>query len=267
MMKKYFLKFNDRIRFILNEGTKSDQGDSSSLEKGLIMFVKDNSMCGEGVGFGVPALEYQNKIIFSTSAKINNYDKKLQKSFSIDAYHRITWMHKFLINDRFYSIISDKFKHRYQQDKKYQKFLRFFMKLITLLGFRISTEKISSKGFVDVSYEITKDNLIISVDTSRLIDKEYRKLLIFNEQSADFDLYRDEFIELRKDDIGVWEEAQCQEASLTNESAKTTFFIKKINGTKLFRGRELLEPRLDWAGFCYIIPSKVENLRYIIQVK
>lgn len=266
-MRQYFLKLNDRVGFILNKGTDNGQGDSSSLEKGLIMIVRDNPVCGEGVGFGVPALEYQDKIIFSTSARINKDDNKLIKSFSMDAYHRRTWMHKFPINDRFYSIISDKFKHRYQRDKQYQKFLRFLMKFITLLGLRISTETISSKGFIDVTYRILGYNLIILVNTSGLRDKKYRRLLIFNEQSADFDLYRDESIELRKNEIGVWEEAYCKEASLTNESAKTTFFVKEINGTKLFRGRELLQPRLDWAGFCYIIPQKVEHLQYIIRVK
>jgi hypothetical protein len=266
-MRQHFLKLNDRVGFILNEGIDRGQGDSSSLEKGLIMIVRGNPVYGEGVGFGVPALEYQDKIIFSTLARINKDDNKLVKSFSMDAYHRRTWMHKFPINDRLYSIISDKFKHRYQRDKQYQKFLRFLMKFITLLGLRISTEKISSKGFVDVTYRISEDNLIIIVDTSGLLDKEYHRLLIFNEQSADFDLYKDEIIELRKDEIGVWEEAYCQEASLTNESAKTTFFVKKLDGTKLFRGRELLQPRLDWAGFCYIIPQKIEHVQYVIRIK
>ena len=266
-MKKYFLKLNGRVGFILNEGSDNGQGDSSSLEKGLIMLAEDNSVCGEGVGFGVPALEYQENMIFSTSATINSNDINLVKSFSIDAYHRRMWMHKFPINDRFSSIISNKFSHRYRQDKKNQKLLKCLMKVITLLGLRKSTQRIHSKGFVDISYKISGDNLIIVVDTSRLLDKKYSRLLIFNEQSSDFDLYSDEFIELRKDDIGVWEETHCQEACLTNESIKVTFCVKQLDGIKLYRGRELLQPRLDWAGFCYIIPSKVETLQYIIRLK
>ena len=109
--------------------------------------------------------------------------------------------------------------------------------------------------------------MVITVNTSRILDKKFNRLLIFNEQSADFDLYRDDFAQLRKDDIGVWEEINCQEACLTNESAKITFCVKKLDGTKIYRGRELLQPRLDWAGFCYITTSKVENLQYIIQIK
>jgi hypothetical protein len=266
-MKKYYLKLNDRVGFILNEGPDNGQGDSSSLEKGLIIIVEDNSVCGEGVGFGVPALEYQENMIFSTSATINSDDKKLLKSFSMDAYPRRTWLHKFTINDRLSSIISDKFSYLYWQDKKNQKLLKCLMKVITLLGFRKSIQRIPSKGFVDISYKLSGDNVIIVVDTSRLHDKKYSRLLIFNEQSSDFDLYRDEFTELRKNDIGAWEETYYQEACLTNENAKVTFCVKKLDGIKLYRGRELLQPRLDWAGFCYIIPSKVENLQYIVRLK
>ncbi len=266
-MKKYSFKLNDDVALILNEGTENGQGDSSSLEKGLILNVRNNSVCGEGVGFGVPALEYQDKIIFSTSSKIHKDDNKFVKSFSMDAYHRVVWMHKFLINDRFYSMISDRFKQRYQQDKKYQKLLQVLMKFITLLGLRLSTQRIPSRGSVDISYKTSGYNLIIDVDTSNISDKKYTKLLIFNEQSSDFDLYSDELVELRKGDIGVWEEVHCQKSCLTNESIKITFCMKKLDGIKLFRGREVLQPRLDWSGFCYVIPSKIRNLQYIVNVK
>lgn len=265
--EKYFLKFNNHVKFILNEGTDSSQGDSSTLEKGLMMIIEKHSLCGEGVGFGVPALEYPQKIIFSTSAKIKSENGKLVKSFSMDASHRRTWMHKFTIDDRFYSIISNKLSYKYKRDEKYRKLVKCLMKFITILGLRISTQKTRSKGFVDITYAASRDNLVITVNTSRILDKKFNRLLIFNEQSADFDLYRDDFAQLRKDDIGVWEEINCQEACLTNESAKITFCVKKLDGTKIYRGRELLQPRLDWAGFCYITPSKVENLQYIIQIK
>jgi hypothetical protein len=265
--ERYFLKLNNRIKFILDEGPDSSQGDSSTLEKGLKMIIENNSLCGEGVGFGVPALEYQENIIFSTSAKIKNENGTLVKSFSMDASHRKTWMRKFTINDRFYSTISNKLSQTYKRDEKYRKLVKCLMKFITILGFRISTQKIRSKGFVDITYAVSRDNLVISVNTSRILDKQFNRLLIFNEQSADFDLYRDDFNQLRKDDIGVWEETNCQEACLINESSKIMFCLKKLEGTKLYRGRELLQPRLDWAGFCYITSSKVENHQYIIQIK
>ena len=78
------------------------------------------------------------------------------------------------------------------------------MKFITILGLRISTQKTRSKGLVDITYAISRDNLVITVNTSRIHEKKFNKLLIFNEQSADFDLYRDDYTQLRKDDIGVW---------------------------------------------------------------
>jgi hypothetical protein len=265
--EKYFLKLNNRVKFILDKGPDNSQGDSSTLEKGLKMIIENNSLCGEGVGFGVPALEYPGNIIFSTSAKIKNENGTLVKSFSMDGSHRKTWMHKFTINDRFYSTISNKLSHTYKRDEKYRKLIKGLMKFITILGLRISTQKTRSKGFVDMTYAISRDNLVISVNTSRILDKKFNKLLIFNEQSADFDLYRDDFTQLRKDNIGVWEETNCQEACLTNESAKITFCLIKLDGAKLYRGRELLQPRLDWAGFCYITASKVENRQYIIEIK
>ncbi len=267
VQEKYFLKLNNRIKFILDRGPDDRHGDSSTLEKGLKMIIENRSLCGEGVGFGVPALEYPENIIFSTSAKIKNENGKLVKSFSMDASHRKTWMNKFTINDRFYSTISNKLSQTYKREEKYRKLIKWLMKFITILGLRISTQKTRSKGFIDITYAISRDNLVITVNTSRILEKKFNKLLIFNEQSADFDLYQDDFTQLRKDDIGVWEETNCQKACLTNESEKITFCLKKMDETKLYRGRELLQPRLDWAGFCYITSSKVENHQYIIEIK
>lgn len=263
--KFYSLKLNETISLVLYEGAEPAQGDSSSLQKGLVMFHKARPLCGEGVGFGVPAVEYSDQVLFSTSANAQATKGELIKNFWIDAMPRITWT-KFTIDSSPYLVLQRLLDNMYQTDRKSRLLLTYMMKLQPLLGVKLSFQKIARRGFVEVKYSLSGRDISITVDSAKLSDKKFKRLLVFSEQSASFDTYKDNLRTLRKTGIGVWEEVKSRRASLTNEESNVTFCVEDICGTKLYRGRELLKPRLDWAGFCYSIPSHQQRFSYTIRI-
>ena len=263
--RSYSFRINDTISLVLYEEAKPAQGDSSSLQKGLVMFHKARSLCGEGVGFGVPAVEYSDQVLFSTSANVRATNGELIKNFWIDAKPRITWT-KFTIDSSPYLILQRRLDNMYRTDRKSRLLLTYMMKLQPLLGVKLSFQKIARRGFVEVKYSLSGRDVSVRVDSAKLSDRKFKRLLVFSEQSASFDTYKDNLGTLRNRDIGVWEEVKSRRVCLTNEESNVTFCVEDICGTKLYRGRELLKPRLDWAGFCYSIPAHQQCFSYTIRI-
>jgi hypothetical protein len=262
----YHLRLSNRITLRLHDEVESGLGDSSPLQKGLTMYSGDQSLCGEGVGFGVPAIEYVDQILFSTSAKVESKDGELVKYFSIDTSQSETWRLGALTRGRAYHLIAQKLTEKYRRGRGSRTLLRTLLKLKFLVGFKLSYCRTRSRGIVEVCYSLSGNAVNVRVNLSRLADERFRRVLVFNEQSAEFSLYRDEFSTSRGEDIGVWEEVDSGRACLTNESAGVTFCVKNIDGAKLLKGRESFEPRLDWSGFCYVIPSPRKQFQYAIEI-
>jgi len=258
------LKIAERLSLRFYDDADQCQGDSLGLQKGLILFVGAEPICGEGVGFGVPAVKYSDQVLFSTTATLAR-DKELVKSFSMDAVHRMTWRGK-LIDNGVYRAIQDRLAETYRINTRFRSTITRIMKIQSLLGIKLSHQKISSRGVVDVSYRPYGNRLMITVDSSKLIDKDFTGLFVFNEQSADFNIYEDELVTLRDEKIGAWEEVKSKKASLTNQILNVTFSVENMAGARLFRGRELLKPRLNWSGFCYFIPPQVQKFGYSVQI-
>jgi len=257
-------KLNERVSF----GFLDDElrvGDSSGLQKGLVMFVDAQPVCGEGVGFGVPAVEYPSQMMFSMSANVHVRDGELVKDYWIDALQRKTWKNRFPIDNMAYRAVQSRLADAYRTNRGLRPTLAHMMRIQSRLGVKLSHERVTSRGFVKVRYQLSGNRLMIDIDNSRL-DKDFTRLLVFNEQSADFDCYEDEFGRLRDEEIGVWEKVRSKKAFLTNEKINVTFRVENITGTILYRGRELLRPQLDWAGFCYSVPSHIEQLGYAIEI-
>ena len=258
------LKITERLSLKFYDDADQCQGDSLGLQKGLVLFVGAEPMSGEGVGFGVPAVKYSDQILFSTTATLAR-DKELVKSFSMDAVHRVTWRGKFIDNG-VYRAIQHRLAETYRATSRFRPTLTRIMQIQSLLGIKLSHQKISSRGVVDVSYRLYGNRLMITVDSSKLIDKDFMGLFVFNEQSADFNIYEDELVTLSDEKIGVWEEVKSQKASLTSQILRVTFSVENMAGARLFRGRELLKPRLNWSGFCYFIPPQVRQYGYSVRI-
>jgi hypothetical protein len=265
LSKAFFLEIDEGLVLGITEKCSHGAGDSLGLERGLILFVENKPAIGEGVGFGVPAIEYSDKILFSSSATTIIRNDTLIRSYSIDAVQRKTWG-RFTVDVGLYRVVQNRLAKVYRTDRRFRRVLTQIMFVQSLLGIRPTYEKVNSRGYVDVSYNLVGKKVIITVNCSRLVHRDFRRLLVFNEQSADFNIYQDDFGILTDEDIGVWEEVKSRNASLRSRNLNVGFSVENLPGTRLYRGRELFRPRLDWAGFCYYIPSETERFTYTVQI-
>ncbi len=70
-----------------------------------------------------------------------------------------------------------------------------------------------------------------------------------------------------EDEIGCWDLVEAQEATFIDQRHKVSFGLAQVQGARLFRGRELIEPRLAWSGFGYSFLPELKHFGYEISLK
>jgi hypothetical protein len=110
--------------------------------------------------------------------------------------------------------------------------------------------------------------ITVRVDAGRLSTDSTDTLVIMNELGArSFPLYSDsDGLRLKDEEIGTWEEVFAIEASFRNPEIDFGFTVKRMDGSRLFRGRELIHGRLSWAGFAYVLPPEAKTMGYGIEL-
>ena len=93
------------------------------------------------------------------------------------------------------------------------------------------------------------------------------EVIVMNEQGAHpFDRYRDSSgISLNGEEIGCWDAVSAGEAWFESSARKVRFGLTRVEGARLFRGRELVGSRLAWAGFGCSFPP--ENKKWVYEMK
>jgi hypothetical protein len=131
-------------------------------------------------------------------------------------------------------------------------------------------DEVVSAGLVCVTYIINlkESTVSINVDTNRVKKNGCSEVIILNEQGATyFDRYCDSNgVSLTEDTIGTWDETSANEASFVDARDGIEFTLKRIEGSRMIRGREFIESRLAWSGLAYLLPPHVVHFAYGIRV-
>jgi hypothetical protein len=126
------------------------------------------------------------------------------------------------------------------------------------------------EAVVKVTYSVERETGKVSVemDTSDL-PPAITEVVVMNEQGASyFDKYQDASgISLHGEEIGCWDIVNAEEASFESSIHHIAFRIGKVKGAQLFRGRELIDDRLDWAGFGYSYPPSNKTFQYVMKIE
>ena len=106
--------------------------------------------------------------------------------------------------------------------------------------------------------------IIIEMDTGDL-PSGISEVVIMNELGAShFDVYKDASgVTLRSEGIGCWDKVNASDASFESSIHHVAFRLGQVKGAQLFRGRELVGNRLNWAGFGYSFPPSIKIFRYV----
>ncbi len=71
---------------------------------------------------------------------------------------------------------------------------------------------------------------------------------------------------LKGNEIGSWDEIHADEATFQDPADGLSFTLKKVDGARMFRGRELVPGRLAWSGLAYVLPPQRDELAYSITI-
>jgi len=224
---------------------------------------------GEGTGFGVPILIYQNETYFSGTSKVYVSQEVnsviIHKEFFMDKLARNTFRNITLENRRARAMLG------YAADL-YQKHKRLRLLELKNLSGKLNISKtfveVSPIGKVSFTYRVKDNCVLVKTDLKQLKRRNLEKIFLLNEQGAAvFRKYSDSNgTELIGEKMGAWDRVSTEWADLTNLRGDFGFRLRNIREAILRRGREYLNGSLDWVGLDYEIDPKSTVFEYEIEI-
>ncbi len=244
----------------------------AQLHKGLVLMSKGKELIEEGVGFGTPIVLYRDKTYFACSAEVfaeaDSNREVLVKNFFLDSISRKKVGGSSYVDDGFYSFAHGIFHKVYVNRKTLTPFFNKIIELRKIFGMKTDFVKAEPKGVITVRYVCLTDSIHVEVSLLKLDKAGCQEILIMNEQGAThFRKYSDsDGTTLTDSKIGAWETVEADEASFTDPENRLSFSLKRLDGAKLYRGRELTPGRFSWAGLGYSLRPQFSHFKYAIKL-
>jgi cellulose synthase/poly-beta-1,6-N-acetylglucosamine synthase-like glycosyltransferase len=203
------------------------EGKTAALAKGVTLNAAGTGIAGEGMGFGVPIVQYGDGWVYSrTSATVD-----------MSTASNAVWKRTFQLDE----IGGDK-AHNY------------------------TFQPIASRGAIEVTYTVDAAGVSISVRTIWLAPG-YSQVGILNEQSAAFDDFADSSQTLIGPRFPNWVAVSGSWGRLRAAGLGAEWSVPAIPGAELHAGRELAPPDFNWAGLDYLFPTGFAGATYHINVQ
>jgi hypothetical protein len=246
---------------------------SCRIQKGPLIFHENRDLSEEGVGFGVPILKFGEMAVFPGSGQFESMKRtdrtQIMISYNLNIVEMIAIRGNNIQNRIIHSVKESLSRLHREYDFSRKLLAAGSNVLRQSLGIITGFEEIPSVGVACMKYIITSDGMIhIRADLSRIKKEGCTEIMIMNEQGANyFDTYSDSNgTILLGNSIGSWQETSCNENSFIHAENGLAFTLTKIDGSKMFYGRELVKNRLSWSGIAYSIPPYLQNFAYYIKI-
>lgn len=243
---------------------------ASRIQKGLILRCGDRDLSEEGIGFGTPVFKFGEEAIFPGSwrARIEEHGESTSviADYVMNLSARTTMQGQLMKSRSFYRA-----RNAFSLLHRDHPSLRKGLTLSSALCRKVfSLEDIFAEvppvGLVRAHYTIKGCEIQVKLKFSK--SEGCIEVIVMNEQGANyFNTYRDsDGLILQGGDIGSWDETHAKEASFVNPADKIAFTLKRAEGSKMFRGRELTAKRLAWSGLAYVLPPQTNSFDYSITI-
>jgi hypothetical protein len=268
-INEYTVPISDFLTLRIYSDTRPHNWKTADLQKGLILVYKGAETIGEGTGFGVPVVKYDDETYFSGTSRVYVSQQKwpivVRKEFSMDKIARNKFKGIRLENKKLRGVLRRN-AELYQGHRHLRSLLLkdIYMKA----GIQSSFVNTASVSKAIVTYCISRDCVKVKADFTLLKRKNIQKLFMFNEQGTRFfRKYTDSTGICAVDrEIGAWDVVEAEWASITNLQGDIGFRLKNAKNSVLRRGQEFLEDCLDWVGFDYEINPKCSIYEYNIEI-
>jgi hypothetical protein len=202
-------------------------GKTAPLAKGVILRVGGSEVAGEGMGFGVPIVRYEDGWVYartSTTVDLSTPDAAV-------------WKRTFLLDEiggdaaRDYSFVP-----------------------------------ITSRGTIEVTYTVDATGVSIVVRRVWLAPG-FTQVGILNEQSAAFDDFADASHNLIGPRFPAWTPVEGPWGRLRSAGLAVEWSAPSLPGAGLHAGRERIGIDFDWAGLDYLFPSTFAGAAYHLNIQ
>ena len=270
MIERYPLPaIHDVYLKTLNAGTGGFP--TSRIQKGLILELGNRDVSEEGVGFGLPVLKLGLQPVFpgswKLSAKKSNGQCLIKADFEMNLRARMARSGKIITSSLFY-LAWENFSRIHRE---YPLLRRWISTSSRTLRKRLDLKEVffeeHTLGFVRASYLISDSRIDVELSFPDIGD--CTELIVLNEQGANwFDTYQDsDGLVLKGEKIGSWNQIEADDASFIDPADGLVFTLKRIEGARMFRGRELATDSLAWSGLAYVLPPSTEKFAYSIELR
>ena len=273
-----------RIIIPLSEGIALGIGSSAdgaegyptaTLCKGLLLLHRGQELAEEGVGFGVPLLKrgvqtfFPGRLALSSSPAGTRHE--VTAVFGLNLVERIAAQGRAPLENRMLYAAKNCLAALHRRVPPLRGLLTAVSRgLRSSFGWKTIFEESGLCAEVKVVYAVHQGSgeIEVEIDASGLPRGGFSELVVMNEQGARFFRdYRDSAgTFLCGAQIGSWDEVTAGEASFISPTHRLAFTLRQAKGARLFRGRELVDSRLAWAGFGYSLRPGREKFRYALKV-
>ena len=203
------------------------EGKTAALAKGVTLNAAGAGIAGEGMGFGVPIVQYGDGWVYSRTST----------TVDLSTVTNAVWKRTFQLDE----IGGDK-AHNYL------------------------FQPIASRGAIEVTYTVDAAGVSVSVRTIWLAPG-YSHVGILNEQSAAFDDFADSTQTLIGPRFPNWVAVSGTWGRLRAAALGVEWSVPAIPGAELHAGREMAPPDFNWAGLDYQFPPGFASATYHINVQ
>jgi hypothetical protein len=217
-----------------------------------------------------PVLRYRHETIFPGNARVttekNGDTTVVNIDYNMNLVERMVVKSRKKIESKPFYKTKEYFSGLHREYPQLRRILvRSSNSLRRTCGIETKFEKVASAGIVSIVniIDARRRMIHVSVDMNNVKKEGRTEVNIMNELGANhFDTYRDSNgLFLRGNAIGTWDETFADEASFIDSRNKIAFTLNRVKGTRLFRGRELVEGRLSWSGLAYTLPLRYQDWR------
>lgn len=268
---------SNNFGYYLYRDSRPHRGKTTPIQKGLVISQDGGNadISEEGVGFGMPVLQYRRDFYFPGLSDVSNEGiilsnfcwKKFhmnlieREQYGTSAIQSFSWVIQRIYNYLYLKGFRMPFSplSRIFSDTKTSKENEMKPRFFRVIG----------RGSITTTYHIDQElNLVkVKLDFSNIIREHLQNIFVSNELGGNiFTHYFDSTgLKLSRERIGEWNEVKADWAVFYSPEMDLGFRIDIPIGTKIFRGREIIgEDDICWSGFIFKLEPKISKFEYTI---
>jgi len=262
------LKIADRLE-------RQDGYATSCLPKGFILVSNGQELAEEAVGFGFPVVKRGLQALFPGRIELAVEQHGsiwfVQSVFTLDLVEKIHRPGIGSVESRLLYAIKDSLAALIRSSTLLRGLLTAVSsRLRRTFSWETTYENAGFHATMKMVHTIQEETGKIKVEVDLTgLPGSITEVVVMNEQGARaFDRYLDSSgVSLQADQIGCWDKVTADEARFISTTRQIAFRLGQVKGARLYRGRELVSPRLSWAGFGYSFPPSNQKFGYELGIE